>query len=67
MPGVRRDDIRVSVHGDQVSISAKPETPGEKTEGNDATKKGAVLARQLTIQQARCGGIASSSCCFGHF
>lgn len=34
MPGIPRDDIKVSVHGDQVSISAETDTEEERTEGN---------------------------------
>lgn len=34
MPGVKREDIKVSVHGDQVTISAETSADQERTEGN---------------------------------
>lgn len=34
MPGLKRDDIKVSIQGDQVSISAETDTEQERTEGN---------------------------------
>lgn len=34
MPGIKRDDIKVSIQGDQVMISAESDTEEERTEGN---------------------------------
>lgn len=34
MPGINRDDIKVSIQGDQVSISAETDSQEERTEGN---------------------------------
>lgn len=34
MPGVKREDIKVSIQGDQVSISAETGAEQERTEGN---------------------------------
>ncbi len=34
MPGVKREDIKVSVQGDQITISAETSTDKERTEGN---------------------------------
>lgn len=34
MPGVKREDIKVSVHGDQVTISAETSSDQDRTEGN---------------------------------
>lgn len=34
MPGVKREDIKVSIHGDQVTISAETNADEERTEGN---------------------------------
>lgn len=34
MPGVKREDIKVSIQGDQVTISAETSAAEERTEGN---------------------------------
>lgn len=34
MPGVKREDIKVSIQGDQVTISAETNADEERTEGN---------------------------------
>jgi HSP20 family protein len=34
MPGVKREDIKVSIQGDQVTISADTDVQQERTEGN---------------------------------
>ena len=34
MPGVKREDIKVSIQGDQVTISAETDAEEERTEGN---------------------------------
>lgn len=34
MPGVKREDIKVSVHGDQVTISTEAGATDERSEGN---------------------------------
>lgn len=34
MPGVKKEDIKVSIQGDQVTISAETVTDEERTEGN---------------------------------
>lgn len=34
MPGMKRDDIKVSIQGDQVTISAEESADQERTEGN---------------------------------
>jgi HSP20 family protein len=34
MPGVKREDIKVSIQGDQVTISAETSADEERTEGN---------------------------------
>lgn len=34
MPGVKREDIKVTIQGDQVTISAETSTDEERTEGN---------------------------------
>jgi HSP20 family protein len=34
MPGMKRDDIKVSIQGDQVIISAETDAEQERTEGN---------------------------------
>lgn len=39
MPGFKREDIKVSIHGDEVTISAETNKEDERTEGNTVCRE----------------------------